>query len=77
MFGDLIYDKFPECSSPCSFIKISTQLTSQFIEKKSAVKFFFTKEVKITSEKVKTSLSSAGISFSIFKKMYSVFISPV
>ena len=60
MFKDLIYDKFPECSSPCSFMKIDTHLTSQYTEEKSATKFFFPKEVKITSEKLKTFFSSAG-----------------
>ena len=66
MYKDLIYDKFPECSDPCSFMKISTFLTTQFSESKPQIKFFYPKEVKITSEKLKKSLSSAGKNFVIF-----------
>ena len=66
MYKDLIYDKFPECSDPCSFMKISTFLTTQFSENKPQIKFFYPKEVKITSEKLKKSLSSAGKNFVIF-----------
>ena len=66
MFKDLIYDKFPECSSPCQFMKIDTHLTSQYTEEKSATKFFFPKEVKITSEKLKKSFSSAGKFLTLF-----------
>ena len=60
MFNDLIYEKFPECSSPCSFMKITIHLTSQFTDNKPDTKLYFSKEVKITSEKVKQSFSSAG-----------------
>ena len=65
----MIYDKFPECSSPCSFMKITTHLTSQFTDKNPDTKLYFSKEVKITSEKVKQSFSSAG---KIFPKSYKV-----
>ena len=75
MFKDLIYDKFPECSAPCSFMKINTHLTTQFTEKKPAIKFFFTKEVKITSEKLQKSFSSAGTIFCIYLLLiYHLFI---
>ena len=69
MFRDLIYDKFPECSAPCSFMKINTHLTTQFTEKKPAIKFYFTKEVKITNEKLQKSFSSAGNIFGFFMKI--------
>ena len=41
-------------------MKITTHLTSQFTDKNPDTKLYFSKEVKITTEKVKQSFSSAG-----------------